>query len=406
MIADHQVPAIERALRAGAETFGPAWHPTLVARAPGRLELLGNHVDYNGGPVLAAAIDRHVVAVIEESDSPLRRVEVVMADPDGMPRLRAGVDDLEGWRNPGPPPRPLDYARGAIAATLAHGGELRAPSRIAVAGDVPIGFGLSSSAALCVALCLALNSQQPGFRDLVLMAQEAEHRAGTPCGTLDQSVSVAGGVVRYDGATLTTERLDPDLGDHVFAVADSGVARSLGASSYSLRVAESRQALDLARQLVDPSLPNLAALGQDGYERLVALVAGMAPEALLRRVRHVVTEVARVEQGMAAMRAGDWVAFGALMTASGRSSAVDYEISHPRVEELVQESLAVDGVLGARMMGGGEGGSALILLPRSRVESLIRHLYDGYYARHGMARRQHLVHLFGFDTGAALETRA
>jgi galactokinase len=344
------------------------------------------------------------VAVVEESASPLRRVEILMADPDGQPKLRVGVDDLEAWRNPEPPPQPLDYARGAIAATLARGGELRVPARIAVAGDVPIGFGLSSSAALCVALCLALNRRQPRFRDLVLMAQEAEHRAGTPCGTLDQSTSIAGGVVRYDGATLTTERLDPDLGDNVFAVADSGVARALGASSYPVRVEESRQALELVRQLVDPSLANLAALGLDGYNRLLAAGSGVVPEVLLRRVRHVVTEVARVEQGIAAMRAGDWATFGALMTASGRSSAADYEISHPPVEELVAEALALDGVLGARMMGGGEGGSVLILLPRSRVEALIRQLYDGYYTRYGLAGRAHLVHLFGFDTGAALET--
>lgn len=403
MTAGQDVPAFERALRAGAEAFGPEWRPTLAARAPGRLELLGNHVDYNGGPVLAAAIDRQVVALVEEPASPLRRVEIVMADPDGQPRIRVSAEDLVDWRNSEPPPQPLDYARGAIAATLARGGELRVPARIAVAGDVPIGFGLSSSAALCVALCLALNTRQPGFRDLVIMAQEAEHRAGTPCGTLDQSTSIAGGVVRYDGATLTTERLDPDLGEHVFAVADSGVARVLGASSYPVRVEESRQALELARQLVDPSLANLAALGLDGYARLVAVSSGVVPEVLLRRVRHVVTEVARVEQGITAMRAGDWATFGALMTASGRSSAEDYEISHPRVEELVGEALAVDGVLGARMMGGGEGGSVLILLPRSRVEALIRQLYDGYYTRYGLAGGAHLVHLFGFASGAALE---
>ncbi len=403
MKAEHHVPAFERALQAGAEAFGLGWRPTLAARAPGRLELLGNHVDYNGGPVLAAAIDRHVVAVVEESTSPLRRVEILMADPNGQPRLRVSADDLEDWRNPEPPPEPLDYARGAIAATLARGGELRVPSRIAVAGDVPIGFGLSSSAALCVALCLALNTRQPGFRDLVLMAQEAEHRAGTPCGTLDQSISLAGGVVRFDGAALTTERLDPDLGDNVFAVADSGVARALGASSYPVRVEESRQALELVRHLVDPSLANLAALGLDGFDRLQAVGSGVVPEVLLRRVRHVVTEVARVEHGIAAMRAGDWVTFGALMTASGRSSAGDYEISHPRVEELVTEALTLDGVLGARMMGGGEGGSVLILLPRSRVEALIRQLYDRYYTRHGLAGRPHLVHVFGFDTGATLE---
>lgn len=395
-------PAFERARQAGSAAFGAGWRPSLVAAAPGRLELLGNHVDYNGGPVLGAAINRYVIVLAEEGTSPLGRIEAVMADADGQPRLALRPDDLEDWRNDEPPPEPLDYVRGAIAASRARSEEIRAPLRVAVAGDVPIGFGLSSSAALCVALCQALNDPLPPARDLVLLAQEAEHRAGTPCGTLDQSVSIAGGVVRYDGTTLATERIDPDLGEYAFAVADSGVARSLGASSYPVRVAESQRALEIARRHVDSALPNLAALGRDGYERLAALGPEDMPETLLRRVRHIVSEVERVEAGMAAMQAGDWVTFGSLMTASGRSSAEDYEISHPRVEDLVREALEVEGVLGARMMGGGEGGSALILLPRFRVDALIGRLYDGYYARHGMADREDLVHIFSFADGATV----
>jgi galactokinase len=395
-------PALQRALDAGRAAFGSRWQPTLAATAPGRLELLGNHVDYNGGPVLASAIDRSVVVLVEPEPG-ATGVEVVFADVADGQRSTLILDDLRDWRNPSPPPESVDYPRGVIAAALARCGvEVRSPIRVAVAGDVPIGFGLSSSAALCVALTLALHTIRPDDRELVLRAQEAEHRAGTPCGTMDQSASVAGGVIRYDGTTLAVDRLDPDLGDLVFAVADSGVERSLGASSYPVRVAESAKALEIARAVISPDLPNLAAIDSQGLETLARLSADELSPLLLRRIRHVVTETDRVRKGVEAMQRRDWTTFGLLMTASGHSSAVDYEISHPRVEELVSEAQSVDGVLGARMMGGGEGGTALALLPGAAVPTLTEALRRGYYARHRMADRTEAVHVFAFAPGATV----
>jgi galactokinase len=394
--------APHRAFDAGRAAFGPDWRPALKASAPGRLELLGNHVDYNGGPVLASAIDRSLVVLIEPNPKGYG-IDLVFADFAEGQRSGFLPDDLGDWRNPSPPPKPVDYPKGVIAAALARQGvELRSPAKVAVAGDVPIGFGLSSSAALCVALTLALHKVRPADRELVLRAQEAEHRAGTPCGTMDQSASVAGGVIRYDGTTLAVDRLDPDLGDLVFAVADSGVERSLGASSYPVRVAESAAALTIAREALTPTLPNLAAIDFQGLETLATLPAGDLPPVLFRRIRHVVTETNRVRRGIEAMQRRDWTTFGMLMTASGRSSAVDYEISHPRVEELVSESLSVDGVLGARMMGGGEGGTALVLLPRATVPTLTDRLRRGYYARHSLTDRSEAVHVFGFAPGATV----
>jgi galactokinase len=274
------------------------------------------------------------------------------------------------------------------------------PASVGIAGDVPIGFGVSSSAALCVGLALALASGFAGPEELVLLAQEAEHRAGTPCGTMDQSASVAGGVIAFDGATLAIERLSPSLGDLVFAVADSGVERSLGTSSYPRRVAESREALARARAALGIDIPHLAVLTTS---QLAALEErGALPAPLDRRARHVVAETARVAAGRAAMIAGDWPRFGELMTASGRSSATLYEISHPDVEQLVGEILAVDGVLGARMMGGGEGGTALALLPRDAVPRLATALAGSYYQQRGMTDRPDLIHLCAFAPGATV----
>ncbi len=395
----------ERAVQAARDAFGPDWKPDGVAIAPGRIELLGNHVDYNGGPVLAAAINRFVVVAIAREPGREQTVRAIAADAPDEAVMTLDADALAGWRNPSPPPRSLDYVRGLLAGLQQRERTWlrpRLPASIAIAGDVPIGFGISSSAALCVSLALALADGFSGPEEVVLLAQEAEHRAGTPCGTMDQSASISGGVIAFDGATLGVERLSPRLGDLVFAVADSGVKRSLGSSSYPLRVEESRQALELARERLGGAIPHLADITQEQLDALDR--DDVVPEPLLKRVRHVVEETARVAAGRAAMIAGDWLRFGQLMTASGRSSATLYEISHPRVEELVAEALTVEGTLGARMMGGGEGGTALALISRDAVPRLEETLRSDYYARYGMADRDGLIHICAFAPGATYIT--
>jgi galactokinase len=375
--------------------------PDGAAIAPGRIELLGNHVDYNGGPVLAAAIDRFIVVAVAEASGSEQTVRVVAADAPDEAAATVDARTLAGWRNASPPPRSLDYVRGLLSGLQARERSAltpRLPVSIAIAGDVPIGFGVSSSAALCVSLALALADGFSGPEEVVLLAQEAEHRAGTPCGTMDQSASISGGVIAFDGATLAVERLAPSLGDLVFAVADSGVKRSLSTSSYPRRVAESREALELARMQLGVAIPHLAAITREQLDALDR--GGVLPEPLRRRVRHVVEETARVAEGRAAMAAGDWTRFGALMSASGRSSATLYEISHPRVEELVAEIGSVAGTLGARMMGGGEGGAVLALLARDAVPRLEETLRSGYYTRYGMADRNGLIHVCAFAPGA------
>jgi galactokinase len=394
--------SLGRAVRAARDVFGPAWKPDGFAIAPGRIELLGNHVDYNGGPVLAAAIDRFIVVAIARDPGQEQTVRALAADALDEAAATLDAHALADWRNASPPPRSLDYVRGVLAGLQTperSAIRIRLPASIAIAGDVPIGFGVSSSAALCVSLALALGDGFSGPEQVVLLAQEAEHRAGTPCGTMDQSASISGGVIAFDGATLGVERLSPRLGDLVFAIADSGVERSLSTSSYPRRVEESRQALELARKELGTGPPYLAAITPEQLEALER--EDVLPEPLLKRVRHVVEETARVAEGRAAMAAGDWQRFGRLMTASGHSSATLYEISHPRVEELVAEALSVEGTQGARMMGGGEGGAVLALISRDAVPRLEQTLRSGYYARHGMAGRDGLIHTCAFAPGAS-----
>jgi galactokinase len=214
---------------------------------------------------------------------------------------------------------------------------------------------------------------------------------------MDQSASVAGGCILFDASDVSFERLSPELGDNVFAVADSGVSRSLGQSSYPIRVAESKEALEIVNLELGQGYQSLAMVTPNDLKVLSNLGETKLPAVLHRRIRHVVTECARVRVGYQALQEADWNAFGTLMTASGRSSALDYEISHPRVEELVAETLDVEGVLGARMMGGGEGGTALILVDRSAIPDLNRRLIAGYYEKYGLPPG---IHAFQTASGA------
>ncbi|MCA9860004.1 MAG: hypothetical protein KC438_09790, partial [Thermomicrobiales bacterium] len=226
----------------------------------------------------------------------------------------------------------------------------------------------SSSAALCVALSLTLNEEPPAGAQLVYDAQAAENWTGVPCGTMDQAASVFGQVILYDGPE-GTRSVAPSLGDYCFVVVDSRVDRTLGASAYPIRVQEAAEAARILQAQWKRPVPNLGSLSQEDLDRIEMSGDDLLSPTLRARARHVVTEIQRVSAGMDAMDAGDWERFGTLMNASGKSSAEDYDVSHPRVEALVATMREVPGVAGARMMGGGGGGSALALL---RVDSLDR----------------------------------
>ena len=387
-------------LRAGKAAFGRAWRPERVAIAPGRLELLGNHVDYNGGLVLAGAIDRVIRAAGGPAD----------IDPDTLLLSAPDVDSnvaTVSVRDPRAKTAddatiPADYLAGIVKALHEAQVSVRGGQAIAVSGDVPVGFGMSSSAALCVSLTLLLAATPLPDDRIVAVARRAEHLTGAPVGAMDQSASVAGGVILFDGATNRVERLEPNLGHHVFAVANSGVHHALNTSQYPVRVRESEEALALLREHAGLELESLGQLTPDQWEPIAADNPAWLSPALTPRVRHVVNEVARVRDGVTAVRAGDWERFGTLMTASGRSSAEDYEISHPVVGELVELLRAQPGVLGARMMGGGEGGPALALLRQDAVEDVRAELDRTFFSPREMDARG-AFEVCSFGPGARLE---
>lgn len=386
----------------GRLAFGWAWRPMYESRAPGRLELLGNHVDYNGGPVLAGAIDRTVTAFAwQGGDHPGDTLLVATDLSDDVhsvtthrPHLRESIDVT----------MPADFLAGILTALRERDLPVKDGLQILLTGDVPLGFGMSSSAALCVALTNLLADTSLTDAQVVEIARRAEHLTGAPVGAMDQSASVAGGVILFDGASGEITAIEPELDEHVFAIANSGVHHALNQSAYPTRVREGREAMEALNSHAGMDLEHLAKLDAEHWRSIREDNPSWLTPTLRNRIDHVVSEVVRVLQGVEAIGHRDWSRFGQLMSASGRSSAVSYEISHPVVEELVAELNALPGVLGARMMGGGEGGPALALVRESAVPDIEHALSCGLFKRHKLDAASSFE-VCAFGPGASLTIR-
>ena len=345
----------ERAVAA----FRAAWgsDPEFTARAPGRVNLIGEHTDYNDGFVLPCAIEFETVVAASRSDGGI--VETIAADVDSARdrfSLGTSISPAGGWQ---------DYVRG-VAKVLGEDVPLTG-ARLAIAGNVPLGSGLSSSAALEVAVghaLLAVAGREIGPDALAKAAQRAENEfVGCACGIMDQLIStrgVAGHALLIDCRSLDcTPVVMPR--DAVVVIINSGVRHTHAGGDYNERRAQCEAA---ARHYGVAALRDLdeAALtaGQNGLDSVA-----------FRRARHVVTENARTVGAASALAAGDLRAMGRLMAASHASMRDDFEITVPAIDRLVgivDSVLAGDG--GARMTGGGFGGCVVALVPLGKVDAV------------------------------------
>jgi galactokinase len=311
----------------------------VVARAPGRVNLIGDHTDYTGGLVLPMAIDLETVV---ELDRGVPWVELVSADEEEPAFVP--FDD----------PREPSLLHPAWARYVAGVVDVLQPEEGGIGfvrSSLPIGAGLSSSAALEVALALAL-----GFRgtalDLALACQRAEQVAsGVPCGIMDQLASAAGVegcALRIDCRSLEVTPVRLPEGVDVVIV-DSGTRRQLATSFYGVRRSQCEEAEALIGPLRDARLDDVAAIAHDD---------------LRRRARHVVSENARVDAFAAALAAGDAARAGTLMVESHVSLRDDFEVSTHVLDDLVDHLRARPGVLGARLTGAGFGGCVVTLVDR------------------------------------------
>jgi galactokinase len=327
------------------------------AFAPGRVNLIGEHTDYNDGLCLPFAIERGITVSAHALDGD-GRIEAHALDLSEQDDFRLGHEGdpsnaPEGWSR---------FVRGAASELRRAGVELR-PCRLEFSGDLPGGAGLSSSAALSISLCLALcavaGADVPERVALARLCSRIENEwCGAQTGLLDQLASLCGEeahAVRIDMSGPQLRQVALELNDHVLATLDSGASRSLGGSGYNQRREESRAA---CRRLGVQSLRELQPSDAPVNDAAVARL----PDPLDRRVRHVLSENARVDAAVHALEAGDLSELGRLLDASHASLRDDYEVSVPEVERTVEECKRA-GALGARIMGGGFGGSVLALFP-------------------------------------------
>ncbi len=324
--------------------------PEVTAFAPGRVNLLGEHTDYNGGFVLPMPLGIGVAMAVSRGEAPgtLRLGSTEFASED----VRRIDEQASGaWS---------DYVLGAFAAIVAR--EIAETGlRVMIASNLPLGAGLSSSAAVEVCTlrtAAALFGLPADPVDFALKARAVENDfVGLPCGIMDQfavSVGAPGHALFLDTRTLD-HRPAPIPQGHAVVVIHSGVRHRLTDSGYTTRVAECKAACEAL------GVPLLSDLDTDALPRIDAL-----PVPLNRRARHVITDNRLTKQGLAALEAGNARAFGRLMIESHATERDNYEITVPETDALAEGCLAA-GALGARQTGGGFGGSVVALVPEDKI---------------------------------------
>ena len=331
--------------------------------APGRANLLGAHLDYNGGCVMPVALSKGTYALIAP-----RQDGLMVAESEQFPGERVEVPLRE--LTPGRTRSWSAYLEGALWTAQEAWGALPG-LELQLAADLPMAKGLSSSASVeCVVVraIADLLGVEAHADELIRLAHAAETRyVGVRCGILDQTAIFLGrenAVLHFDCTELTREHLPLDAREALVAVMDTGSARGLASSAFNQRVAECTRALAIAQEEV-PGVACLRDLRREDYQRCEARL----PELLQRRVRHVIDEQERTERGAEALRRGDLAGFGAMMSAAHRSLRELYEVSTPELDALVAAATSVPGCYGSRLTGAGFGGCAVALVrPSAREE--------------------------------------
>jgi galactokinase len=353
------------------DRFGARTGKTLIARAPGRVNLIGEHTDYNNGFVLPAAIDRTVL--IAGRARPGRTISAY-----------AGVSNQFGaWEPEGAKPeqRWMLYLAGVATALLDRGAALPG-IELAISGDVPVGAGMSSSAALCVGAVLLFAALADFPVDGLTAAQIAQwaetEYVGVRVGLMDPYASRNG---KADNALLLdcrsqTHDLVPLPGGLAIGVCDTGVRRALAGSAYNDR----RRSCEEAVALLRPHIGGLRSLRDVDASWLTDLKLFL-PETLYRRAHHVVTENQRTLEAAGALQAGDMARMGVLVRASHVSLRDDYEVSCKELDAMAEAANEAPGCYGARMMGGGFGGCVIALLPAARWDEFAAATGTGYRER-------------------------
>ena len=346
-----------------------------VARAPGRVNLIGEHTDYNDGFVMPMAIERDVlVAFARRGDRQVILYSLDFDDRTAFPLDDIQKDPVHTWSN---------YARGVARELQTEGLELPG-LEVAIQGNVPIGAGLSSSAALEVAMATAFLAAAGVHLDPVkvaLLAQRAENRfVGMQCGIMDQFISAlgqAGHALYIDCRDLSYQPVPMPSGVRI-VICDTMTRRGLVDSAYNERRQQCEEAVRLLREV----LPGIRAL-RDVRSIDLARYAELLPGVVRKRALHVVSEDERVIEAMMALRQGDAELFGRLMDASHASLRDNFEVSSPELNLMVELAQKAPGCLGARMTGAGFGGATVNLVREADVSAFVQTVAASYEEKTG-----------------------
>ena len=360
------------------KTYGrpPRW----IVAAPGRVNVIGEHTDYNDGFVLPMAIERYTVmaADIPGSSSSSKNISIFDAHFKETAMIDVSATMTKGQ------PKWSNYIRGVMAGFQQRGMKIPALD-VAFLSTVPLGGGLSSSAALEVGtatLIEAVTDKKINPVEKALLCQKAEHEfAGVPCGIMDQFISVMGRenhLLLLDCRSRETELVPMDDPAVALLIINTNVKHELGSGEYAKRRAE----CEVAAKIL--GVPSLRAATADALED----TRGKMDGAVFRRARHVIGEIERTVHAAEGIRASNWLTVGQLMYASHRSLRDDYEVSCAELDAVVEIAENIDikgGVYGCRMTGGGFGGCAVALVKADAVVDISKNISADYLAKTGTA---------------------
>ena len=336
--------------------------PTLSVRSPGRVNLIGEHIDYNDGFVLPMAIPLQTEMALRPRDDG----DVILTSPlfgDTRHFLLSNYGKQNHW---------IDYAQGVALELQKENIELSGFEGI-VMSNVPLASGLSSSASFEVAVALAflhLAKVEKTPAEIALLCQRAENNfIGVQCGIMDQmavAACQADHALLLDCRDLSMKQVPFKLRDHAIVVTDSGAPRELASSAYNERRAQCEEGLRIMQQ----SVPGAKSLRDISHEELDEVDSGM-PSVVRRRLEHVIGEIERVQIAVEALERGDLETFGQQMNMSHASLRDDYEVSSAELDFLTDWARRQPGVLGSRMTGAGFGGCTVTLIEKSRANAFI-----------------------------------
>jgi galactokinase len=347
--------------------------------SPGRVNLIGEHTDYNGGYVFPCALSFGTYCLIRKTGNPwIRFASLNQSDKYHI--------DLANLTKPLPKGNWVNYPLGVIAQFVNDGDTPNTGADILYWGNVPTGAGLSSSAALEMATAIAINETYDFKKErltLINYSQQAEHEfAGVMCGIMDQFASGMGkknNAIFLNCNTLEYELVPIVLNGAKIIIANTNSPHSLDAGKYNERVAECKAAVNAIKPY-----KSIRTLGELSMNEFDALAHHISDPTVRRRARHVVSEIARTSEAVARLKVGDLITFGQLMIASHDSLRDDYEVTGYELDSMVEAARKIKGTIGSRMTGGGFGGSTVSIVQDEYIDEFIEQVGKEYTEKTGL----------------------